>query len=219
MNPLPPFPPVYSFHSTEVYKENKNGACYTLGEVHGLLSGDAQVEVCRVPHLVGVAAHLDPVSNRVTVHPVHQVALVIHALAIVMRAVTWTQNKPSLKKISKYTNMICPPFLFLWFSIQRDSLRGHEEGTVKEPDNKREAILLINVKSDSITGLKRNRAFLINRKPNYPSFGSFSELPGGPSSSPACASRSRHLPEHGGKTMILDVLPARGNWDDFLANA
>lgn len=66
--------------------------CYTLGEVHGLLSSDAEVEVCRVPHLVGVAAHLDPVAYRVTVHPVHHVALVVHTLAVVMWAITWTQS-------------------------------------------------------------------------------------------------------------------------------
>lgn len=70
---------------------------YTLGKVHGLLSCDAEVEVCRVLHLICVAAHLDPVTNRETVHPIHHVALVIHTLPIMMWAVTWTQNKPSLE--------------------------------------------------------------------------------------------------------------------------
>lgn len=69
---------------------------YTLGKVHGLLSSDAEIEVSRVLHLVCVAVHLDPVTDGVTVRTIHHVALVIHALPIVMWAITWTHRTPSL---------------------------------------------------------------------------------------------------------------------------
>lgn len=64
------------------------------GEVHGLFSSDAEVEVGRVFHLVCVATRLDPVTDLVTVHSVHHVAFVKHTLPIMMGTITWTQSSP-----------------------------------------------------------------------------------------------------------------------------
>lgn len=79
--------------------------------MHGLLSSDAEVEVCRVPHLVRVAAHLDPVTDRVTVHPVHHVTLVIHTLPIVMWAITWRRNSS--------INTFCPLALSVCLVVKK----------------------------------------------------------------------------------------------------
>lgn len=92
-----------------------HGVCYTLGKVHGLLSSDIEVEVCRVPHLVGVAAHFYPVTNRVTVHAVHHVALIVHTLAIMMWAITWIQSKPLLE-IKLYEQVVLFSFIHYDYS-------------------------------------------------------------------------------------------------------
>ena len=62
-------------------------------EMHGLLAGHAKVEVSRVLHLVRMTCLLDPVANRVAVHPVHQVALVVHTTSVVVGTVAWEQSK------------------------------------------------------------------------------------------------------------------------------
>lgn len=57
------------------------------GEVHGVLASHAEVEVRGVLHLVGVPACLNPVADGVAVNPVHHVAAIKHAAAVVMGTV------------------------------------------------------------------------------------------------------------------------------------
>lgn len=110
---------------TEKYQNKMcHGLCYTLGKVHGLLSSDTEVEFCCVPHLVSVAAHFYPVTNRMTVHSIHHVALIVHTLAIMMWAITWIQSKPLLE--IKWKDVIFSfshydyssgPWIYFWVQI------------------------------------------------------------------------------------------------------
>lgn len=60
--------------------------------MHGHLTGHPEVKVCGVFHLIRVPCFLDPVINRMAVHSIHHVPVIIGAASVMAGTTTWTQT-------------------------------------------------------------------------------------------------------------------------------
>lgn len=70
------------------------GCCTALpGEVNGLLTGHSEVEVGGVFHLICVSCFLYPVTNRMAVHSIHDVTLIIWTTPVMARTTSWWQRR------------------------------------------------------------------------------------------------------------------------------
>lgn len=75
------------------------------GEMHGAFTSHTEVEVGCVSHLIRVSRFLDPVANRVAVHSIHNVAVIVTTASIMTWAATWIwQIQLSDGSWTKYPN-------------------------------------------------------------------------------------------------------------------
>lgn len=65
--------------------------------MHGHLTGHPEVKVRGVFHLIGVSCFLDPVINRMAVHAIHHVPVIVGAASVVAGTTTWTQTTSFLQ--------------------------------------------------------------------------------------------------------------------------
>lgn len=65
--------------------------------MHGFLTGNMEVKVGCVFHLISVSCFLYPVSNRVTVHTIHNVPGIINTASVMAGAAPWWQKRQPLE--------------------------------------------------------------------------------------------------------------------------
>lgn len=68
--------------------------------MHGFLTGNVEVKMRCVFHLISVSRFLYPVSNRVTVHTIHNVPGIINTASVMAGAAPWWQKR-QLLEVSK----------------------------------------------------------------------------------------------------------------------
>ncbi len=94
------------------------------GEMNGLLTSHMEVKVGGVFHLICVSCFLYPVTDRVAVHSIHHVLLVIRTAPVMARAATWWQTRQPfgrlvLKKRRFGTQRTHKDLFFSWTNTGR----------------------------------------------------------------------------------------------------
>lgn len=80
--------------------------------MHGFLTGNVEVKVGCVFHLIGVSRFLDPVSNRVTVHTIHNVPGIINAAPVMAGPAPWRQKRRPWEVSEQRRAPVNPKYLY-----------------------------------------------------------------------------------------------------------